>query len=447
MVEGRGLAVTHSEVPRQLVHVGVGAIALSLKFLTWPQAAAMAVAAILFNLFVLPRLTDRVFRPGDRDRLWATGIVLYPLAVLGLILVFRERLDLAAAAWGILAAGDGMATLIGTTVRSPRLPWNHEKSMAGLVVFVTAGALAAIGLLVWTTGEPLTTAMVVTGLVAAVVAGFAETVPIALDDNLTVPLAAGAALWSCAVFDSAIFLSASPALRQLALMGLVANVIVAVFGWTARTVTVPGAITGAVIGTIVVAGLGWSGWVLLLATFGVAAATTRVGHARKQRAGIAESRGGRRGPGNAIANTGIAAWAAVMAMGLPDPTVAYLVAAAALATAGSDTVASEIGKAYGRTTWLVTSVRRVAPGTTGAVSTEGTLAGVAAAALLAAAAAALGVIPAWTIGLITTAATVASLIEGALGATLEARGILNNDSLNFVNAAIGAALTVAAWCW
>lgn len=439
--------MTRSEVPRQLVHIGVGAIALSLRFLTWQQAAAMAVAAILFNLFVLPRLTDRVFRPGDRDRLWTTGIVLYPLAVLGLILVFRERLDLAAAAWGILAAGDGMATLAGTTIRSPRLPWNHEKSVAGLLAFVTAGALAAVGLLVWTTGGPLTVTVIVTGVVAAVVAGFVETVPITLDDNLTVPLAAGAALCSCSVFDAAVFSDTWPAREQLALMGLLANVVVAVLGWMARTVTVPGAITGAVIGTVVVAGLGWSGWLLLLATFGLAAATTRTGHARKQRAGIAESRGGRRGPGNAIANTGIAAWAGVMAMGLPDPTVAYLIAAAALATAGSDTVASEIGKAYGRTTWLVTSFRRVAPGTTGAVSAEGTLAGVAAAGLLAAVASALGLIPAWTIALVTVAATVASLIEGALGATLEARGILNNDSLNFVNAAIGAALAVAAWCW
>jgi len=439
--------MTRSEVPRQLVHIGVGAIALSLKFLSWQEAAAMAVTAMLFNLFVLPRLTNRVFRPGELDRLWTTGIVLYPLAVLGLILFFRERLDLAAAAWGILAAGDGMATLVGTTVRSPRLPWNHEKSAVGLLAFVTAGACAAVGLLIWTTGEPLTATVIVTGIVAAVIAGFVETVPITLDDNVTVPLAAAGALWSCNAFNPAIFLDAWPALQQLALMGLVANVVVAVLGWMARTVTVSGAITGAVIGTIVVAGLGWAGWILLLATFGLAAATTRTGHARKQRAGIAESQGGRRGPGNAIANTGIAAWAAVMAMGLPDPAVAYLVAAAALATAGSDTVASEIGKAYGRTTWLVTSFRRVAPGTTGAVSTEGTLAGVAAAAVLAAVASGLGLIPAWTIGLVTAAATAASLIEGALGATLEARGILNNDALNFVNAAIGAALTVAAWCW
>jgi len=95
----------------------------------------------------------------------------------------------------------------------------------------------------------------------------------------------------------------------------------------------------------------------------------------------------------------------------------------------------------------VAAFRPVQPRTTGPVSTEGPVAGVAAAALLAALGSALGLIPAWTIVVVTLAATTASLFEGVLGVTLEARGILNNDSLNFVNAAIGAALTMAAWCW
>jgi uncharacterized protein (TIGR00297 family) len=45
----------------------------------------------------------------------------------------------------------------------------------------------------------------------------------------------------------------------------------------------------------------------------------------------------------------------------------------------SDTVSSEIGKAYGRTTYLITTMSRVPAGTEGAVSLEGTLAGVGAA--------------------------------------------------------------------
>ncbi len=45
----------------------------------------------------------------------------------------------------------------------------------------------------------------------------------------------------------------------------------------------------------------------------------------------------------------------------------------------SDTVSSEIGKAYGRSTYLITTLQPVPRGTEGAVSLEGTAAGVAAA--------------------------------------------------------------------
>lgn len=436
-----------SEIRRQTLHVAVGAIALSLAWLTWWQAALLAITAAGFNRIVLPHISPGVFRDGDLDRPWTSGIVVYPLAVLGLILVFRHHLEFAAAAWGVLAAGDGMATLVGTTVRSARLPWNRDKSAAGLVAFIVAASGAAIGLLAWTSDAPVSDGMILAGVLAALVAGFVETIPIRLNDNISVPVAAALVLWSTTLVDPALMVERWPDVREIAAYGLAVNAAVALIGWLARTVTIPGAVTGACIGTVVVAGAGWAGWALLMLTFVIASACTRIGHARKAAGGIAEDRGGRRGPGNALANTGMAAWASAMAIGLPDPTPAWLVATAALATAGSDTVASEIGKAYGRTTWLVTRFVRVPPGTTGAVSLEGTAAGLLAATLLAAAGAGLGLVPGWTIGIIAVAATVASLAEGVLGATLEDRGILNNDTLNFVNAAIGAGLTVGLWRW
>ena len=60
------------------------------------------------------------------------------------------------------------------------------------------------------------------------------------------------------------------------------------------------------------------------------------------------------------------------------PAIFALAFAAAFATAAADTVSSEIGKAFGRRTFLITTLRPVPRGTDGAVSLEGTLAGVAA---------------------------------------------------------------------
>jgi uncharacterized protein (TIGR00297 family) len=119
--------------------------------------------------------------------------------------------------------------------------------------------------------------------------------------------------------------------------------------------------------------------------------------------------------------------------------------AAALAAGGSDTVASEIGKAWGRRTFLITTGARVAAGTPGAVSIVGTLAGLAAAAALGSLAAALYVID-WNAVLpVVVGATAGALLESVLGATLEQTGVLNNDILNFINTAAAAYVAMTIW--
>ena len=125
------------------------------------------------------------------------------------------------------------------------------------------------------------------------------------------------------------------------------------------------------------------------------------------------------------------------------PAESLLALTAALTAGASDTVASEIGKAWGRTTVLATTLRPVPPGTPGAMSLEGTAAGVVAAAALGAAAAAMGLITATSILAVVVAATAGALIESALGATLEPARIVNNDVLNFINTAAAAAIAVA----
>ena len=433
-----------SEWSRQSVHVLMGGLALTLPWLTWPYAVVLGAAGVLFNLVLLPRVSPRLFRPEDRRQPLLSGIVLYPAAVLGLILCFPARLDLAAIAWVILAAGDGMATLIGAHVKTSRLPWNHSKSMGGLAAFLVCGGVAAMATSLWLNRHVApgvdTFGIVVAPLLATIAAGFVETAPIKLNDNLSVPITAAVVLWSCSFVNEGILAASSDLVASRVWAATGVNVAVAVLGYFARTVTVAGAIAGAIIGVAIFVGTGLVGWLLLLASFLLAAGTTRLGLRRKLAAGIAEARGGRRGAGNAIANTGLAAFAALVALGMPDPSLAQLAMVAALATAASDTVASEIGKAWGRTTWLVVGFRRVPPGTSGAVSLEGTAAGFAAAVLLAWIADGL-ISYEWILG-VAVAATLASLVESVLGATLEKPGVLNNDALNFVNAAIGAGLAL-----
>src|SRR5438128_8052892 len=103
------MELTPVEARRKLVHISVGGFALLLRFMTWRQAALMAVAAFFFNGHALPRLGGRgLWREADRGRGYPLGILLYPLAVLALILVFHDELWKAAAVWGLLAIRHGM---------------------------------------------------------------------------------------------------------------------------------------------------------------------------------------------------------------------------------------------------------------------------------------------------------------------------------------------------
>jgi uncharacterized protein (TIGR00297 family) len=436
----------HSEAARQIVHMAMGAFALLLRWLAWWQAIALAAGALLFNMFVLPRIGGAIYRPGDRER-GLHGILHYPLAVLLLLAAFPARPDIAAAAWGILAIGDGIATLAGRAIGGRTWPWNRDKTLAGSAAFALGGAAAGVFLAWWcrpAVAPPPSLAFAIAApIAAAIAAALVETIPVRLDDNLSVAATAGGVLWIASLASLERLPAAADVAASRMPVALALNALAAFAGHRARTVSRPGAIAGAAIGVTIFAALGWRGWLLLLVTFLAASVASRTGLKRKRLLGIAEERGGRRGPGNAIANTGVAAIAAVVALTGDAPAAAQLAFAAALAAGGSDTIASEIGKAWGRRTFLIASLARVPPGTSGAMSLEGTIAGVLGALGLGAVAAALALMPAAWLPALVVGATAGSLLESWLGATFEAPGILNNDMLNFINTAAGALVTLA----
>lgn len=117
----------------------------------------------------------------------------------------------------------------------------------------------------------------------------------------------------------------------------------------------------------------------------------------------------------------------------------------ALATKLSDTFASEIGKAYGKTTFLITTLERVEPGTEGAVSAEGTAAALVGGSLLPLYGWGVGLITAPAVAVATVSAFVACNVESLIGATLqEKKGFewMTNEVVNFINTLVGASLAV-----
>ena len=426
----------YSETRRQLVHMAMGGFALLLPFLTWPQAALMALAALAFNAFLLARVSPGIIRPDAGAH--RAGVLFYPLSVLLLILVFRDRLDIVAAAWAIMAFGDGSATIAGTRIDGPRLPWNREKTWAGLAAFIVAGAAGALWLTtMWR--EPV-------GLPwfapvgAAVVAALVETIPIKLDDNLSVPFAAGAML---AVLDVSDFGAVEARALLIWPWAIGVNVVMALAAWMHGSLTLTGGVVGIVLGAVIYLARGPSSWALLVISFGLAVLTSRIGKRRKQALGIAEEHGGRRGAGNAIANCMVGAIGAWLMLVAPDALIGPVMLVAGLVAGASDTVASEIGKAYGGTPRAFPSFRAVPPDTPGAISIAGTVAGLLTAIAMAMAGD-------YLLGLnaaryVVVGATLGAFVESALATRYESQGILNNDVLNFINTAVAAAIAVASW--
>jgi uncharacterized protein (TIGR00297 family) len=443
------MTLTRAEATRKVVHIAVGSFALLLRWMTWPQAAAMALAAFLFNWQVWPRLGGRaVWRDADHGRGYPVGILLYPVAVLGLVLVFRDQLWKAAAVWGVLAWGDGMATLVGRTVQGPALPWNRAKTWAGFAAFTVCGGAAAAAFGAWTLGLGASAlglpAVVATSVVVALAGAIAESLPLGVDDNLTVA-AAGAVTVVALDQAKAAALAPEASLDPRALAGLLVSALVAAAAWRLRALDAGGALSLVVIGTAVVAGVGWSGLAVMAAFFVSGTLATRLGYARKAGAGIAQEKGGARGWRNVWANGAVPVALAVgAAAARPGARALWVLAyAAAVATAAADTCSTEIGKAYGRRTLRATTLRPVPPGTAGGISLEGTLGGLLGAALVAATGAAAGLFDAPAAALVACSGLAGSLVESVLGSLARPRGGLGGHLLNLINTAVGAALIVA----
>jgi uncharacterized protein (TIGR00297 family) len=426
------------------VHIGVGSFALLLRVLSWPQAVAMAVSAFLFNWLVLPRIGGKaLWRDPERTKGYPLGILLYPLAVLALVLLFRDRLWIAAALWGVLAWGDGMASLVGQTLGGPRLPWNPRKGWVGLLAFLVFGTLAASFLAGWTARRPFPDHLPLL-LVVTLASGLVETLPSTLDDNLTVPLT-GACLLPLLLPSRPEVLLARADLPGTLLAGLGVNVATALAAYLLGSIDVPGALSAVVIGVVIVLGTSLRGFALMAAFFVLGSVATKLGYRKKAERGIAQEKGGARGWRNAWANGGVAALLAAACALRPEgeATLLVLAYAAAVATATADTCSSEIGKAFGRRTFLITTLRPVLPGTEGAVSAEGTAAGLAGAMAIGGLGWALSLYSLRGAVVVSLAGFLGALAESVLGTVAEKRGWLDNNLLNALNTAIGAGFAIA----
>ena len=433
-----------NEALRKTLHIFFGLFAFTLKWLPWWMAAIVAACAVLGNWLLLHRIFGRGVARSERG--YDAGIVIYPVMVLLLILVFRDALHYAAIAWVLLAFGDGFASLAGQRIRLGQLPWNRRKGWSGLIAFFIAGGAAALAVAYWLGYERPGVVLLVT-LAAAI----AESLDLGVDDNIVVPFAAAVALVVAGIEVTSPF-----AVWPQTPLWLAINAALALVGYFTRSVSSSGALGGWALGAILILGGGWPLYVALLAFFIIGTATTKLGYSRKAKQGLAQESGGRRGFSHAFSNVGVAAICAIAVsrvargpLGASELELLPLfMGITSLATAAADTTASEIGQLIGRRAFLPLTLRRVPVGTEGAISVEGTLAGLMA-GFVVALVSSLAVNQlffkatfSWLlVGAITICAFAGSYLESVVGSWNRRQSApIPNGVLNFFNTTAGAIL-------
>jgi uncharacterized protein (TIGR00297 family) len=464
--------------------------AFLFPYLTWKQAAGCALLLLLFNTLILPWLDVDVSKgtgPAQPPRgpllskeggtfvpvphtdsilIFDKGMTLYTISVLALILLYRNHLHVAAAAWAIMALGDGMATVVGEGVGRPALacrqqeprswrsrtrgiaaplPWNRQKTWSGFVSFAVAGTAGAYLLTRWIApGIPPNKTLIVCAA-ASLLGAVVESLSIALDDNITVPLVVGAFMFCAFLIEGSALDSNLPYLGRRIFLAIAVNLAFALLACALGAASRSGAVCGFSLGTAIYLGYGYKSFLLLFAFVLLGSAATRLGFSKKAARGVAERRGGARSWREALANLLAAAFFAILVITTHHEPAFLIALVAALAEAAGDTVSSEIGQWASDRAYVITTFEAVPAGEDGGISLGGTAAGFAASAIIMGLGLGLGLCgpyrfagPAIALG----AACVGNLFDSLLGATIQRRGLVTNGIVNFAGTSVAGALAL-----
>jgi dolichol kinase len=197
VVKGRELTLEEIEDRRQLEHVVPLFIAFLLPYVRFWGIVVLGGLGLVYSLYVSPRWVQVTTRPDERNRI-SVGKLSYTLASLSVLLCFHRRIYIGAGAFAVLAVGDALSNLVGRKLGGPRFPYNRRKTVAGFLAFVLGGTLAAWIVILWNTpggaGTRATTLLLFSALVAGACA-LVETVPLPIDDNITIVWVAAGLFW------------------------------------------------------------------------------------------------------------------------------------------------------------------------------------------------------------------------------------------------------------
>jgi uncharacterized protein (TIGR00297 family) len=259
------------------------------------------------------------------------------------------------------------------------------------------------------------------------------------------------------------------------LIGITAGIFISVLAWQLGSLTISGAASAAITGSLIF-GLGGLQWGVLLLTFFITSSLLSKIF-RRQKIGLSEkfSKGTQRDWGQVAANGGLGALLVILFSLNPESSWGWYAYTGAMAAVNADTWATELGVLNPSSPILITNGKNVEPGTSGAISLYGIIATFAGAASIGFTGAVFS--PPGEKWILICAAVLGgvcgSMFDSVLGATVQAifecgacsketerhpyhtcgtettliRGWywLNNDLVNFLASLSGAMIATGTW--
>jgi len=147
-----------SKLSRKVIHIGTGPLFVLcwLIFRDSPEArwlAALVPFAITvqFAMIGLGLMKDEssvkaMSRTGDPKEI-LRGPLYYGVMFVVLTLVYWKDSPIGIIALMMMCGGDGIADIVGRQIKSPKLPWSSEKSIAGTLGVFVGGWLMSVGII------------------------------------------------------------------------------------------------------------------------------------------------------------------------------------------------------------------------------------------------------------------------------------------------------------
>ena len=194
-----------SHLSRKLIHILTGPLYVlcwllfpDVWYARWLAALVPLLFSIQFALIGLGVVKDEasvkaMSRSGDRREI-LRGPLFYGIIFVVMTLVYWKDSPIGMTAVMLMCGGDGLADIMGRGLKSPKLAWNKDKSVAGsLGMFIGGWALTAFILAIFVASSVFSgpfTAYLLPITIIAVAATIVESLPLKDVDNITITLAA-----------------------------------------------------------------------------------------------------------------------------------------------------------------------------------------------------------------------------------------------------------------